>query len=138
MATVTKRMALQALKSFRRRQPQHIPHQDGCTCEGCINSMKATIEEVLFEVNKGYGWHRPVCAACQVEMHPEKNGVGVLDMADYGPVNLWDADLWECPKCGFQIVSGFGSNPIARHYEGERFKRLVQSYQDNSIVIESR
>ena len=138
MATVTKRMAWSALRSFRAKQPQHIPSQDGCTCEGCINSMKMTIERALREVNRGRGYHRPVCAPCQVEMHPEKNGVGVLDMADYGPVNLWDADLWECPKCGHQIVSGFGNNPLHYHYEGETFEKAIKDYEKNSIVIESR
>lgn len=101
-------------------------------------AIRSAIEKVLKREDHTVSYHRPVCAACQVEMHPERSGVGILDMADYGPVELWDADLWECPKCGFQIVSGFGNKPISRHYEGETFERLVKSYNENSIVIESR
>jgi len=100
--------------------------------------MKAALELVLDEVNKGRGYHRPVCAACQVDMRPKMNGVGVLDMASFGPCNLWDADLWECPKCELQIVAGFGSNPVSGHYEGDRFERLIQSYREHSLVFESR
>jgi len=129
MATVTKSVARKALRTYKREL-----ENDGKE----VDCMRVALEELLEEVNRGNGYHRPVCAACQVEMHPERNGVGVLDMADYGPVNLWDADLWECPKCRHQIVSGFGGNPIARHYEGDRFEKLLKDYREHSIVIESR
>ena len=129
MAKVSKSVAGHALKTYKRELAN-----DGEE----LACMRAAIEEVLNEVNRGRGYHRPVCAACQVDMRPECNGVGVLDMADFGPCDLWDADLWECPKCGQQIVSGFGSNPISRHYEGDRFTNLVKSYEENSIVIESK
>jgi len=125
MATVSPAVVRKALKAY---QSVTSP-EDG---------IKLALEEVLNAVNKGRGYHRPVCPACQVEFHPEHNGVGVLDMADYGPVDLWEADLWQCPKCGFQIVSGFGDNPISSHYKEDEFPRLVQSYRDHSIVIESR
>ena len=126
---ITRSVATRTLKIFNRER-----ENDGED----IACMQQAMKETLGSLTKYKGYHRPVCAACQVEMHPERNGVGVLDMADYGPVNLWDADLWECPKCHFQIVSGFGDSPVARHNEGDRFERLVKSYNENSIVIESR
>jgi len=63
-------------------------------------------------------YHRPVCVKCGVEMRPERNGVGILDMADYGPYQIWDADKYKCPECGYEIVVGFGCNAIAEHYQG--------------------
>ena len=68
-------------------------------------------------------YHRPVCTKCQLEMRPEKNGVGVLDMADFGPYQLWDADSYKCPNCQFEIVVGFGQVPVAHHHE-EGFNTL--------------
>ncbi len=64
--------------------------------------------------------HRPVCVKCEVELEPKKNGVGCLDYAklsvDSQPYQIWDADLWECPNCHYQIVTGFGKAPIDAHY----------------------
>ena len=125
MATVSKMVVRQALKAY---QSVTSPEE----------GMKLALEKFQDEVNKGRGYHRPVCVTCQVELHPEHNGVGVLDIANFGPVDIWDADLWKCPKCGIEIVSGFGNNPISSHYKGDEFTRLVQSYRDHSIVIESR
>lgn len=58
--------------------------------------------------------HRPVCVKCQREMECLKNEVGVVDTHknhDYD--ELWLADMWECKKCGNEIVMGFGRAPIA-------------------------
>ena len=60
--------------------------------------------------------HNPVCAKCQVEMRPETNGIGVLDMADFGPYQLWQADLWKCPVCGNEIIVGFAKEATTEHY----------------------
>ena len=128
-AKVTKAVARKALFHFKRELAN-----DGEE----VACMQVAIQEVLNEINRGYGWHRPVCRACQIEMHPEHNGVGVLDMSDYGPDDLWEADLWKCPKCGHEIVSGFGSSPISSHYKGEQFQELVQAYRDYTIVVECR
>ena len=81
--------------------------------------------------------HRPVCVKCQVEMRPEKNGVGVLDMADFGSYKIWDADKWKCPKCNHEIVVGFGQRAIAEHYEGECFEHFVNDYEERGLLIKS-
>ena len=81
-------------------------------------------------------YHRPVCAECEVEMVPETNGVGVLDMAEFGPHQVWDADLYKCPKCGFEVIVGFGQAPLAEHHEGN-FESTVQSYRDRECLYRS-
>jgi hypothetical protein len=34
-------------------------------------------------------------------------------MNDGRPYKVWQADLLECPDCGFQIITGFGQQPLA-------------------------
>ena len=85
------------------------------------------------QVVSGY-YHRPVCVKCSCELRPEKNGVGVLDMADIGEYELFDADLWKCPKCGIEIVGGFGRNPISAHYMSD-FKTMINSYEKRGLII---
>ena len=79
-------------------------------------------------------YHRPVCVKCEVEMRPEKNDVGVLDMADFGPYKLWSADKYKCPKCGYEIVVGFGDDRIAEHYE-DSFERSIKWYEERGVLI---
>ena len=80
--------------------------------------------------------HRPVCVKCQVELTPEKNGVGLLDMASFGPYKIREADLWKCPSCDYEIVIGFGQEAIAEHYQ-EEFQTHMDWYQDKSRLITS-
>ena len=83
------------------------------------------------------GYHRPVCPKCHCELRPETNGVGILDMADWGPYELYDADLWKCPSCGVEVVGGFGLNPIAQHYESA-FQTLTDGYRVKGLLIENK
>ncbi len=83
------------------------------------------------------GYHRPVCPVCHCELYPERNGVGVLDLADFGPYALYDADLWQCPKCGMEVVGGFGIFPISRHHEAD-FDKLVADYKARGLLIENQ
>jgi hypothetical protein len=80
------------------------------------------------------GYHRPVCKKCNCELRPETNGVGVLDMANFGPAELYDADLWKCPKCGIEVVGGFGHGPIASHFEPD-FQRTITGYESKGLLI---
>ncbi len=82
------------------------------------------------------GFHRPVCKKCNCELRPETNGVGVLDMADWGPYALYDADLWRCPKCGMEVVGGFGCGPISAHFEPD-FLTQIDSYQKLGLLIKN-
>ena len=83
------------------------------------------------------GMHRPVCPKCNRELHPETNGVGVLDKNDNGDYALWDADLWKCPKCGMEVVGGFAYGPISAHYEDD-FQRQIERYRSKGLLIENK
>jgi predicted RNA-binding Zn-ribbon protein involved in translation (DUF1610 family) len=71
------------------------------------------------------GGHRPVCVKCKVELKPKKNSVLVLSIASFGPASIWNADLWRCSRCGYEIIMGFAANPFACHYE-PGFKDLLK------------
>ncbi len=71
----------------------------------------------------------PLCWHCGLEMRPEKNGVAVIEMASFGPAAIWAADLWKCPECGIEVVSGLGNSPIAEHYKEAEFARELAAAQ---------
>lgn len=62
---------------------------------------------------------RPICVKCQTGFRNIKSGIKVIDIFSCPPkpYKIWLADLFECPICKTQIVSGFGQNPISQHYE---------------------
>jgi len=78
--------------------------------------------------------HRPVCVKCKVELVPEKNGVGLVDMTRSDYYQLWRADLWKCPNCGLEIVAGFGQNPISKHCESD-FPELLLHFTNRGTLI---
>jgi len=50
---------------------------------------------------------RPICVPCRIEMRCEENGVLIRDPEVGGfPSTYWVADLWRCPVCGHQIITG--------------------------------
>ncbi len=52
---------------------------------------------------------RPVCVPCGREMYPAKNEFLVKDKAVGNfPSTVWQGDLYKCPRCQAQIVTGFG------------------------------
>lgn len=60
------------------------------------------------------------CIDCLTPFRPRKNGVRVCEtMEDGKPYKIWQADLLECPDCGKQIVTGFGSKHISEHFEDD-------------------
>lgn len=62
-----------------------------------------------------------VCVKCQVELKPEHNGVKVVELFQKNEAiyKIWNADKWKCPKCKFEVVAGFGAQPLMEHYEGD-------------------
>lgn len=88
------------------------------------------------------GYHRPVCKQCNCEFRPETNGVGVLDMFrpsdsdEPQPYELFDADLWKCPKCGVEVVGGFGYDCVSAHYNAN-FQKHINNYKKRGVLIEN-
>lgn len=76
---------------------------------------------------------KPICVPCQrfyrmkkggfyfLEQMPSENHArpGKKEPESWRPYKLWAGDLWECPDCHAQIVSGTGRNPIIEHFQPE-------------------
>lgn len=75
---------------------------------------------------------RPIhCARCQRDLIPEQNGVWLVEMMKNGdPYKLWKADLWKCPICGVEIVSGYGKGPISYNHE-ENFEFYFKTAKES-------
>lgn len=55
---------------------------------------------------------------CGRFMRVKRNSVTVEELLEDGsPYKLWNADLFECPECGVEVIAGFGRAPIAEHYQ---------------------
>lgn len=76
-----------------------------------------------------------VCAKCKKELRCKKNEIIVEELVLSKSCRIWEADLWECPKCGAEIIAGFGLEPIAEHFQKDyqkilaREKERVKVYQ---------
>lgn len=99
---------------------------------------------------------KPICVACSRFYRPEKTGYyfvegmpnavpgtdnghtartaapGLSEAQHWSPYKLWMGDLWRCPGCGHQIVSGVGREPVAEHYEKDFAEQArVATFQVN-------
>ena len=71
-----------------------------------------------------------ICVKCEREMFNRKSGVIVEEHIGHNqPYKIWCADLRECGSCGFQIIAGFGHNPIVEHFEKEKYAELQPKVQ---------
>jgi predicted RNA-binding Zn-ribbon protein involved in translation (DUF1610 family) len=77
-----------------------------------------------------------ICVKCEVELRPEENGVKVKELfhRNTAVYRVWDADLWQCPKCGLQVVVGFGERPITEHYQDD-FQKILGFVEEHEHVI---
>jgi hypothetical protein len=66
-----------------------------------------------------------VLCGCGRFMAVKKNSVTLEELLEDGaPYKLWDADLFECVECGVEVITGFGSRPMAEHWQpGYRAQR---------------
>jgi hypothetical protein len=73
-----------------------------------------------------------VLCGCGRFMRPLKNSVTVEELLEDGtPYKLWDADLWECPECQTQVITGFGRLPLAEYWQPsyvDQLERLAPVY----------
>lgn len=62
-----------------------------------------------------------ICQLCEVRYRTSEQGIYVIEYMgkwqNAKPYKIWHADLMGCPVCEKKVISGFGHNPIAEHYE---------------------
>lgn len=66
------------------------------------------------------------CVNCQTYLYAKQNGVLVLETMDdcVSPYKIWRADLFACPDCGYELISGFAQEPISEHFMPD-FQQLL-------------
>lgn len=60
-------------------------------------------------------------------------GLGARE-SEWVPYKLWFGDLWKCPGCGHELISGTGFTPIAVVHEdgfAEKVKLRGATFQVN-------
>lgn len=76
---------------------------------------------------------KPICVPCRrfyrmvraglpfIEGMPSGNDAPAGNKAPdrWRPYKVWFGDLWRCPDCGAEIISGVGSQRVAEHYEAD-------------------
>lgn len=90
---------------------------------------------------------KPICMRCHrffrmkkagfyfLEGMPERNAApGNAEPEKWKPYKLWAGDQWECHGCGTTILSGFGNNRIAEHYE-DNFSDTVKKLGGDQFQV---
>jgi DNA-directed RNA polymerase subunit RPC12/RpoP len=90
---------------------------------------------------------KPICVKCGRYFKPFKIGIRVLEQMPrengvkpgnehndrWRPYKIWQADLYKCHGCGAEIVTGFGTTPIAEHYMPQ-FENVLAAYPPRVTV----
>jgi hypothetical protein len=50
------------------------------------------------------------------------------------PYKLWVGDLWRCPTCHYQTITGVPAHPIAEHYQ-PGFDELVERLGARRLLV---
>jgi len=80
---------------------------------------------------------RVCCSACRVSYRPLKNDIVVLETIDKDmkqPYRLWRADLVACPICNHRLITGFGANHFAEHYEID-FNKKLERHREHGVLF---
>jgi hypothetical protein len=83
---------------------------------------------------------KPVCIACRRYFKIAHTGRYVLEQVPGGPdswqpYKLWSADILRCDGCGKEIVSGFGREPIAEHFDSDFEGTLARIKASSALII---
>jgi len=58
----------------------------------------------------GVRWEEGMPMYAKVEPGPEHS-------ANWQPYKLWTSDLWECPNCKHELITGHAFEPLAEHHQ---------------------
>jgi len=67
-------------------------------------------------------------------MRVEMNGVGLLELATPNrPYKLWNSDMFKCPVCGFEVLTGYSSH--ATHNFDEKFMKQIEHFRKHTRLV---
>ena len=83
---------------------------------------------------------KTVCVKCEVEIRLETNRVVVAEMFQNNTqvCKLWRADLWKCPICNTEIITGFNSYPFMEHDKGNITETISKIEESGRRIIYNR
>ena len=76
--------------------------------------------------------HTPVCVPCERNYRCELNGI----LMRLGPDAVIDADLYQCPGCGHQIVKGFAREAIERYGPHQAQFEASDARMENAVITD--
>jgi len=81
-----------------------------------------------------------ICAPCQRQFKPEKNGVIAVELYANNTLvyRIFRADLLRCPECGSLIVAGFAQKPYMAnwtHSEEDLRQHIKEVIEKGGTVI---
>jgi len=83
---------------------------------------------------------RPTCARCNKEMQPIKNQVKLVHFMNndqtQGIDEIQEGDLYECPSCRCQIVTGLARRSILGFSIHQDHTELIKRFKHNNEFIE--
>ena len=81
-----------------------------------------------------------VCVNCEIFLKPKKNGVmavTTIGCREDRPYEVYHADLWECPKCGVEIVLGFGMYAEMEYWQ-QGFEKRYNDITEPKYFVHER
>lgn len=77
---------------------------------------------------------RPFCVKCSIRMNCVKNQVYLVHKNDF----VQESDLYECPNCQTQILTGYGQPILALGKDRKYVERFSQQEQKEDVFFEIR
>jgi hypothetical protein len=72
-------------------------------------------------------------------MVPKKNGVYLeTKRAGNQPYMIFACDLWECPNCHFELITGLGKDPVIEHFIQPKYNEVKTQIQSDNLLYEER
>jgi uncharacterized protein YndB with AHSA1/START domain len=67
-------------------------------------------------------------------MRARKNGIVLVECATFGFISLRRADLYACPVCGFELVTG-AAGQFYGHWEGDIVKEVRRLEERGERIV---
>jgi hypothetical protein len=84
---------------------------------------------------------RPICVKCKTYYRCKRNDFPFEVAWEGRPFSLHLGDLWECPRCGAEIIIGVGKAPIATRHDANWLKLRVsyevqaQEFHESTVLV---
>ena len=70
---------------------------------------------------------RPICVPCRTEMRCKKND---YLFSDFDGRSVWASDMYECPACKTQVLTGYSREAVAQEHESSFASYRAESQFD--------